>query len=545
MGEYGLADFSRHSLTGDTKNPFLRELKNKWLDRAWALTPFEAHVRIDFTGPVGGASAIYFSLIFQLMKWEYFVQKADEFLEVSPIHGTYYQLSHKQKEELEGRIKSGLASSSQSVADLELLLHDMRRLKEFLHYMGYQTKKEINSKYTGEDVDAIDFSIDADEKKNREREKRVDSHSLKAVFIDQVDVHTGEGISMRSIVSRWPTLITDFMRMEDKDLKPEDVMKALDVSKAEAVVLVTKNKLYQEWKKLFLGQIKDRYIRIEELVRSRKASIEAYREWLKPTVARHRLLKEGLQEEGIRNVFKTSHVWATGHAISFSVITLWVWKDFLSPEIFKGGSEEYGKKPVLPAAKKKGEITIDKWTLDNLIFGEKYGLTNSYPWITKEWCQEKLNGFHQPPGWLSRKPYYSFFEIKMEKANIRTPTGDEIEDGVFDVNMIVMSKNVMFLKLLELEAKREELNRYIDNLLGIKREMAGEVYKSEEKKDRLKYARKFTDFFGFPFKFYKGRGPYERDFDDRITKYYLAPIAAGRYGPITNFIKRKAGFGVR
>ena len=539
MGQFILDDLSRDTVTGVTKTNFVEKIP---LDRGWCLTPFEAHVRINFTGPVGSCSAIYYSLVFQLGKWEYVRHKADEFLEVSPIHGQYYQLSHKQREEIEGRIKAGLASASQAVADLELLMHDMRKYKEFLHYMGYLTKSEMNPKHTGDDGEDIDFSIDSDEKKRKEREKKTDSHSLKAVFVDQVDMHTGEGISMRSIVSRWPTLITDFMRMQDKDLKPEDIMKELNVSKAEAVVLVTKNKLYQEWKRLFMAQLKDRYIRIQELVRSRKVSIDKYREWLKPSIARHDMLNEGLSSDIGRSIFKTQSIWATGHALAFSVVTLWVWKDFITPELMKGGSEDYAKKPVLPAGK-----PIDRWTVNNLIFGDM-GIVNKYPWITLDWCQQKLNEFHDisgvTPGWLSRKPYYSFFEIKMEKGNVRTPTGDEIEDAIFDVNLAVMSKNVMFVKLLDLAAKQESLNMYIDNLLGIKHEIGGKKIEPVTS-NIFSSARKFTEFFKFPFQFYKGKGPYERDFNDRITKYYLAPIAGDRYGPITGFIKKKAGFGVR
>src|SRR3989344_4609518 len=173
-------------------------------------------------------------------------------------------------------------------------------------------------------------------------------------------------------------------------------------------------------------------------------------------------------------MWKTNPIWAEGQALSFSIVTLWTWKDFLSPEIYKGGSEDYAKKPVLPAGK-----PIDRWTLDNLIFGKKWGLINNHNWITLEWCQNKLNQFHQvtgpTPGWLTRKPYYSFFEIALEKGNVRLPAGDELEDGVFDVNLVVMSKNVLFVKLLELEAKKEELNRYVDSLLGLRREIPGSV----------------------------------------------------------------------
>src|SRR3989344_4761980 len=290
-GKWLLKDLSRNKLRGDMPKDIadLTIAGRPWLGHVVVAGPFEARQAIDFTGPPGSVSGIYYSLTFQLGKWEYQVQKRDEWIEVSPVHAQYYQLTQKQKEDLEGRIKQGLVSVSQSIADMELLMHDRRRYHEFLHYLGYRTPNELKKDkkledqedehgHTKEEMDEICLKEDEDEKQRKAREKRTDNHSLKAVFIDQVDMHTGEGISMRSIVSRWPTLITDFMRMDDNDMDPDKVKDKLNVSKAEAVVLITKNKLYQEWKNMFGPEIKNRYVTINDLTHTRKKSVEEYKE---------------------------------------------------------------------------------------------------------------------------------------------------------------------------------------------------------------------------------------------------------------------------
>ncbi|MEM7819756.1 MAG: hypothetical protein QXD48_02925 [Candidatus Aenigmatarchaeota archaeon] len=537
-GVYILDDssFERHPFTGVLKNKIMARLAFEWPGRAICACPFEAHTAIDFTGQPGSCSGLYYSLVFQLGKWEYFVKKVDEWIEVSPVHAQYYQLTQQQKSELEGKIKVGLASASQAVADLELLLHDYRKYKEFLRYFGYRTRKEIEKekKTKIEEIEDDELFLDEDEKNVK---KRLDNHSLKAVFIDQVDVHTGEGISMRSIVQRWPTLISDFMRMSDEDLDVNNVMKKLDVSRAEAVVLVTKNKLFLEWKNIFGSEIKSRYRRIKELVNSRKKSVDEYRDWLRPIIARHKMLKEGLATPGGRAGALISPVTSVGHATSSARIVLWVWKDFTPSEIFKGGGgEELGRLIA------EGKITpYDKWTKKNLIFGRKYGLINAYPWITNEWVKNKLNEFYDNR-WLTRNvPYYSFFIITLDRTNIRTPTGGEVEDGVFDVNLVVMSQNVLFVKLLELAAKQEELNKYIDELLGIEHKIEGKREKIEEK-NYFENIKNFLNKISFGMEFYK-KGPYEKDFFDRLTNIYYAALVGIRYNQIVNFIKQKIGMG--
>ena len=551
-GKWLLKDLSRNKLRGDMPKDIadLTIAGRPWLGHVVVAGPFEARQAIDFTGPPGSVAGIYYSLTFQLGKWEYQVHKADEWIEVSPVHAQYYQLTQKQKEDLEGKIKQGLVSVSQSMADMELLMHDKRRYLEFLHYLGYRTPNELKKDkklekrekdehgHHDKEMDNLCFYEDkADDKEQqklkKEREGRIDNHSLKAVFIDQVDMHTGEGISMRSIVSRWPTLITDFMRMNDGDMDPTKVMNGLDVSKAEAVVLITKNKLYNEWKSLFGPEIKSRYMRINELVQAREASVEQYKEWLKPYIARHRLIEEGLARSDVRAKTTTSFITSGGVATSSANIVLYVWKDFIVPELYKSDAEMTAK--LMAFNKLEPD---DKWTMKHLIFGKKWGLINEYPWITEEWV-EKQKKEMQSNGWLTQhKPYYSFFRINLDKTNIRMPTGEELENGVFDVNMFLMSQNAAFCKMLELKARQQEVENHIDKLLGVYKPPEGK--RSSHDEDKTNPIKKFFDWFNIDMGFAK-HGPYERDFNDRIAKIYLARCAQERYAPILDFIKKKCG----
>lgn len=539
MGKFILGDLSRDLVTGKPKNKLLSKRTFDWLGHALFAPPFEGYQKIDFTGSPGSTMGIYYSLTFQLGKWEFQVQKADEWVEVSPAHAQYYQITQKQKEELEEKIKRSLQSISQAVADMELLMHDMRKYEEYLHYLGYRTKKEHHEMEKKKpphplplDFDEIDFSVDEDEKKSKEREKRIDNHALKAIFIDNVDAHTGDNVAMRSIVSRWPTLISDFIAVDDEDMDPDKVKDKLGVTKAEAIVIITKNKLYVEWKRMFLPEIKARYKRILQLVNARKKSVESYREWARPYIARHKLLEEGFSRPKISEQFKTLFITPVGQAYSSTKIEIWAWKDFQSPEIHKVGTEDISRKPV---------PLDDDWTMRNLIFDEKEGLIADYPWITVDWVKEKKKEMVDS-GWFNlRKIYYSFFIIDLEKTNLRMPTGDELENGMFGINLITMSQNVLFAKLLELKAKQEEFENYISSMLGVPKYVRGERY-GRKYRDRLGPIKNFLDYFSANFQFFK-RGPYERDFDERVAKFYQLPIASGRLAPMLAFVHEKIGMG--
>ncbi len=497
----------------------------KWLGHALFNGPREAQTSLNPTGPPGSLSAIYYSLMFQVRKWEFLTEKADEWVEVSPIHGAYYQLTMKQKEELEARIKSGLASASQSVADMELLKHDLRKYKEFLHYFGYEA-----------DDTTGDIKYDA---------KKRDDHSLRAMFIDLVDAHTGEQIAMKTIVSRWPTLIVDFQKLEDKDIDTDKIKEKLNVSKAEAVVLSTKNRLYQEWKKMFEPQLKERYNRIRELVKSREKSVESYREWLKPIIARHKLIEEGLQTPERRKLLMSHFIPTGAQATSISDVTMWVWRYITVQEMQKGGTERL----ALEVEPRSQKLPLHwEWTKKNLIFNPKHGLITKHPWITEQWVEEKrkniLNRKVSPTTqWVvPHKLYYAFIIIKITRANIRLASGAEIEDTVFDVNAILLSQNVLVVKLLELLAKQEEFDRYVDELIGVAKPIPGKKFEQKKERRTLDRVNAFLENFSIDMLFFK-RGPYEHDFDERITKIMLANMAGLRYQPIVRFIKGKMQMG--
>ena len=82
-----------------------------------------------------------------------------------------------------------------------------------------------------------------------------------------------------------------------------------------------------------------------------------------------------------------------------------------------------------------------------------------------------------------------------------------------------MSQNAMFVKLLELRALQEDLNRYVDSLIGV---ISEESPAEEIKKGRLEGAlnpfKSFFNYFSMPLQFFK-RGPYEKDFFDRISLF--------------------------
>ncbi|MCK4496773.1 MAG: hypothetical protein KAU24_01155, partial [Candidatus Aenigmarchaeota archaeon] len=220
-------------------------------------TPENQDIVMDFTTSMGQCSSVYYSFIFQLPKWDYSVRKIEEWMDVSPVHADAYNLMVVQRQKLESAIKTGLTSATEAVTHYELLAHDARRYREILDYFVKGEK---------------------------------DEHVLRSLFVDRVDAFTGEGYSLITMAKRWPTIITDFIRMKTEWDDINKIRKELDVSQAEATVLRTKNELYIEWKKIFLPVLKDRYARIKTMVDARKRSIDEYKKWLKPYITKHKMM---------------------------------------------------------------------------------------------------------------------------------------------------------------------------------------------------------------------------------------------------------------
>ncbi|MBN2202791.1 MAG: hypothetical protein JW700_01200 [Candidatus Aenigmarchaeota archaeon] len=515
---------------------------------------------LNFTGKPGSASALYYLLFFQLDKLGWKVVKADEWIDVSPTNREYYDRTVSTKQMLESSIKTGLATAAQSVADYELMSHDLRKYQEII---GYFASK--------------------------------DEHVLRSMFVDQVDVHTdlpGQPLSMRSIAPRWPTIIADFLSLDESDIEIKKVSDKLRISNAEAVILVTKNKLYLEWKKTFEVAAKDRYKYLRGLVHGRKKSIEEYRNWLKPYITRFRMTRLGGEGSRSRGESIKSFFDITGQSTFSNFIRLFAWKPFKTVERMK------------PAAELKNGFIVnpyDKYTRNKLILGSK-GLAKTYKWLAnkRDYCIKCGN--YYPSGvvrcqdpdckstqleertladeivekeiletWKSREMnldpyelYYMFLDFDVFRSGSRLQVG-ELEDIAFTVRNFVISQNVLLVKLLEMKCREIELERYIDEMLGVgingvsfdeiltadfpafkKKEELNEFEKFKKgfKENREAYTN-FTKKFKLPevskkkFMFFK-HGPYESDFKDRVTKNYLS-IAGAQYGGIVGFIKSQMG----
>ena len=328
-----------------------------------------------------------------------------------------------------------MSSVARTVSDYELLLHDIRKLKDVLNYYNNN-----------------------------------DEHSLRAMFIDKVDIHTGERISMVTMAGRWPTIISDFQQMNKKDIDTNKVKEKMSVSKAEAVVLVTKNKLYINWSKMFLETAKQRYKSVKSLIISMEKTIDEYRGWLKPYITRFKMIEQGLSRENIRGDVFTSFC-PSGQSVSNNNIVLWAWGKLLIEE-----------KGVVPTKIRDNKFAFDidpydhpsnNYIKENFIYDKKNGLINQFKWLTKEKIDKTAsnlkkelvsNGYLDPTGL-----YYVFLEFNINRTVMRTPGSNEIEDIEFNISACSMSQNILFVKMLELEFKKKELEIYIDEILGLKK----------------------------------------------------------------------------
>ncbi|MEM5814319.1 MAG: hypothetical protein QXD77_00705 [Candidatus Aenigmatarchaeota archaeon] len=512
-------------------------------------------IEINYTGAPGTASGLYYALTFQLLKWQYNVVKVDEWIEVSPTHREYFERTLASKSALEGTIKEGLRSAAQAVADYELVKHDLRKYREIMDYLT-----------------AVEVAKKEKDAKKRHTKLLSAEHALKSMYVDQVDVHTGAMSLVEMARSRWPTVIADFYSLTEEDDTVDGIKDRLKISRAEAVVLKTKNTLFREWLKLFGGTVKDRYETLQSLVMAREKSIKEYQEWIKPYISRYKALKVGHERPELRKSALTSFADLTGQATFANVITIWAFKPYRAVE--------YKKMPHVV----QGKFTIDPYDSWAKLFikDPKRGLASRYPWLLNkgskegndvaddiveklkaEWSSGKIFGLDP------KELYYIFFEIVVTRLGLRLQVG-ELEDITFMIKTWVLSQNIMLVKLVEKECREREVERYIEEMLGLKKgeKPAAELVKAEfadlmgtkvEKKEPGEMEKLASELRGAIAEITKvggalgkavskesGRfvkpGPYETDFSERITKQYLIP--SGRMlGSLTNLLFTKMGVG--
>ncbi len=466
----------------------------------------------------GQAEIIYNVFIYRVAKWQYNIEKADEFIKLTPTAPPAFAPLLSQKERLESHIKSGLASAAQAVADYELLKHDERKYREILDYF------EMGKK---------------------------DEHVLRALFVDRVDAYTGEGYSMISMAKRWPTIIGDFLKMKAEWRDVKTIREKLQVSQAEANVLKTKNELFLEWKRLFFPDVRERYVRIKNLLESRKRSIHEYREWLKPYLSRLKKIREEAEissvASDITDVTKLSFT-PQGEVEA----KLWFWKP-IRPE-------EVGK-PVIVSG--WGEIPVfDDWVKENLVLLEaKYDVVipeKEIKQMIKNWETggRSLYGkrfgeiltMYPAPKIDRRFLYYFIIDLDYVCQYKKGSTGPMvIEDQYWHFHPFLISKNFLLFMLLELEYKKRKFEREIEKLIGVtseEKKIEKEVMEKwpGEKEIEKKAKKGFFERWGDSWKqtkagwserkkrlkkmlkplmrYFMKPGPYEINVGERISKAY-------------------------
>jgi hypothetical protein len=502
----------------------------------WALRHPNTTFRYNPTVPAKTSLAVFTGLVNMMQnRWEFNVVKVEEWTEISPSH-SYYQTITKQKHDLVRQVKEGLAQIDRAVSDTELLMHDRRRYKEILSYF-----------------------------------EEKDEHSLKAMFIDQVDVNLPEGVSLRSIAPRWPTIIADFQELKDEDDTPEKIMKKIEVSKAEAVVLATKVRLYKKWKQYFGDEVKTRYKLIVQRVLGRKASIEEYSNWLRP------LIRRVMQMREVDDSTLTMHynfMIGSGMPVAFQYVEFWAWTrmEGLEPaeEPHRYPRETYitkGTGPRGSLGQSKGQMfaepdSIPKFRVepyDDVVkklipeIEKKHGVK-----ITKEDVLEARRRLYTKgsPG----TEWYVMMQIPAVIETFKLPNGLEVEDiDINPLSAIFLTHNMLLVRLLEIIAEEHKIDVYIDELLGkkvltengivkeldelLKEEFPGTYGKKGEEsavfktdiKDTLRiglrdFLSKLREIFGLELGFIK-LGPYNPMVLDQLFYHYGRPFYREVFGP--------------
>lgn len=463
------------------------------------------------TVPAGTTLEVLGGLVSKLStQWAFKVIKVDEWIEISPSH-PYYTSIVRNKQDIIRQIKEGLAHVGRAISDVELLAHDARRYKEIL---GYFAKK--------------------------------DEHSLKSLFIDYVDSNLPEGVSLRSIAVRWPTIIADFQSLSDEDDTKEKIKKKIDVSMAEAVVLATKVRLYKKWKDLFGGEVKNRYITILQSLEARKASIREYANWVRPLIRRVYMMREVDDHTLAMDMRLPTGV---GVPISMQYVEYWAWTTGPGLE-----PTEPHKAPRIKYETKKGKPAFRIEPYDDVVkkfipdIEEKHGIK-----ITKEdvmKARERLYKEGSPS-----TEWYVLIQFPIWIMTYKLPSGLEVEDVDFNkLSCIFLTQNLMLVKFLELIAEEKKLDLYIDELLGervlvngaikkiddLLKEDFPEVYgKKEEKIEKegfttsvrnfmKKLVKALNETFGLKLGFFKG--PYDPLIHDRLFYGYGRPFYREVFG---------------
>ncbi|MEM0481150.1 MAG: hypothetical protein QXQ14_03160 [Candidatus Aenigmatarchaeota archaeon] len=429
---------------------------------------------LDFTTFLGKGSGALYSLVFTYSK-TFKVFKVSESLYVSPTYQPYYQLTIKQKEELENIIKTQLAQIASAISDTELIYHDYRKYNQFYEIIQKirEKRKELEK-------------AKKEEKEKIMKELKSLDNMLRNVFIDQVDVHTGDFSLINLARTRWTTIIADFLEL-DEEVDAKDVMKKIpNITTAEAIVLAKKNALYLEWRKTFETAIEERMRNVKTLLEMRKFSIESYKEMARPNIKKWLMYRESplsstlhfYKPESMMQAVESTRIWMIKPIPFYQYEAEEIKQPFLNNE------KELGLKN-LETAKKLGiepknigehlksrlavEPSVDRIVLLGLIaLKENYNVPislNDFLEVRNSVIKLSTAEFGKAEAgkeiWRL-SPYYAFFDISLDRTILKMPDGTELEDVWLTISPYLVSQNIALLLMLQ----EKLIDKAIDNLVS-------------------------------------------------------------------------------
>ncbi|MEM5828161.1 MAG: hypothetical protein QW197_01490 [Candidatus Aenigmatarchaeota archaeon] len=445
--------------------------KVKLDSREFIISPMNPYI-LDFTNLAGKNTEIIYSIVFGYGKKSFDVFKVGESLYVSTNYQPHYNNIRRQKEEIENNIKAQLAQIANAITDTQLISHDYRKYKHFVNI--FRELDEINKKLKEEK--------DENKRNELQKRKRELEITLRNIYIDQVDIHTGDLSIVNMARTRWTTFIADFLSLEDEKT-PEDVLKKLpNITMAEAIQLAKKNSLFLYWLEEFRKVVFEREAELRKLLIMRKNSIENYKEMLRPLIARYLAIKE-------EPVFFTSSSVAFIKSATYPMLIdstkFWLIKSI--PPFMKEEERIVPKKITLERAgilidelKKlidkeniskieeyvlPTEPSIDRVVLAGIeVINENFGTNftiNDIIEIRDSIVKKSLQPYPSKERW-KLSPYYVFVEISLDRTLLRSYTGIEIEDFWFEIKPYLISQNLAMLMYLQTKA----LDKYIENQIN-------------------------------------------------------------------------------
>jgi len=550
MAKFILADENMEA-NSDAANPL--NFAGKHLGKC-LFTAGENQINFDInpTTKAGGTMGILNGAFFEAMKDGWSVMKGEESFYCPVSFVSYYHYTQEQKEKLDRKIREGLDRIRKDIDE-------------------FNAMEDKTSKYSAQ-VNQLDNL-----KSSNPSVKKEAMYYFKHIFISEIDYYSGsiqkeEGKSSLSYLQKnsFPTIIDDFLNLDNASKIEADTY-FKNMPTVEKNLLKSKLNAFNEWMAIYESTLKSRLEQYDQVRKSKEFIIKQTRESLKPYITQYKLYKESMSSTAERKKQFSNfmrHVGASepfaAHMVHYVFKTLDDPYPIMAPKQFTREDEMngvYGKYGC-----------YDKFMKEELVFNSDYGLICDFPWLTEEWVEEKVKEITSAKYWNKDRIYTTFFKVVTKKTITEMPMGQGnaiMEDADFITSMFVMSRNIFAAKMLELLAKEEELEQYIDKTLGLVPAVPGrkiifyeakgffdyfvEGKKYESKAKMLeaypedKYnliKRKETnalvegikDILFINFNITGATGPYEHQFFKAVNKIFLKGPAASKFNGLCGMI---------